>query len=189
MNINTHECLQASENLARTIDVENRFPNYVFRGTWDRFYLFGSDWIFEGAFMDKVSSLLGVEGSTCACLVNLDCEIDDASRMFLIDHGTTATTYQDLLRGTGPNDGWIYAMDRFACISDQGMWCIYCERQNELAVIGFRQGVSCERYKSVLESVHAGRVADVVAGRTDYELSAHVISREWRKQILRLYGV
>lgn len=186
---NSQECLQASENLASAIDVENRFPNCIFRGTWGSFYLFDSDWIFESAFVDNISSILDVEGSSCVCLVNLDREMDDATRMFVIDRSTTAASYQNLLRGTGPSDGWIYAMDRFACISDKGMWCIYCERQNELAVIGFRQSISCERYKSMLESVHAGRVADVLAGRADYELSAHVASRQWKDQLLAQYTV
>lgn len=188
MNINSSECLRASENLEGAIDLSNQLPNNVFVGAWKNFYLFDSDWIFEGAFVEKISSMLDAEGSSCACLMNLDHNMDHVSRKFIVDRVTTAAAYQSLLRGTGPTDGWIYAMDRFACISDKGGWCIYCERQNELAVIGFRQGVSCERFKSVLESVHAGCVADVLAGRADYELSAHVISHEWKDKILAQYG-
>ena len=185
---NSQGCLQASENLGRAIDVESRFPDLIFRESWNGFYFFDSDWIFESSFVDKISSMLDTEESSCVRLVNLDRDMDDATRTFVIDRSTTAATYQNLLRGMGPTDGWIHAMDRFACISDKGMWCIYCERQNELAVIGFQQSITREGYKSILESVHAGRITDVVAGRADYELSAHVISREWKDRLLVQYA-
>jgi hypothetical protein len=188
MNSNLHEYLKVWGDVEKAIDVDSQFPSYVFRGAWNNFYLFDSGWIFEGVFMGKIFSLLDAEGSSCAYLANLDQEMGDASRVFFISRGTTAAAYQSQLCGTGPTDGWIYVMDRFACISDKGMWCIYCERRNELAVIGFRQGVSLERYKSALESVHAGRAADVLAGCADYELLPHVISQEWRDEIFRLYG-
>jgi hypothetical protein len=188
MNSKSSGCSKASENLTKVIDVESRFPNYVFHELWCDFHLFDSDWIFEGAFVDKVLSMLDAEGSSCACLVNLDRDMDDALRVFVIDSSATAAAYQRLLRGSGSADGWIYAMDRFACISDKGTWCIYSERQNELAIIGFMQGTSGEMYRSVLEVLHAGRVADVLAGHADYEPSAHVVSREWRDEILKRYG-
>jgi hypothetical protein len=187
MNAKSHECLEASEKLVGAIDVGSRFPSNVYRGVWSDFYLFDPDWMFEGAFVDKVSSLLAFEGATCACLANLDSDVGDTSSAFFIDSGITADVYQCRLQGTSPGNGWIYAMGRFACISNKGTWCIYCERQNELAVIGFGQDALCEDFKSVLETVCAGRVADVLAGRADYELSDHVASRDWRREILRQY--
>ena len=185
------ECKKAYLNIEREIDAARRLPRNVFRAQWGRFYLFDPDWMFEGAFVPKVSSLLDIEGAQCACIVNLDLDkgVDNCASKFLIDRHSTKDEFQNLLRGTNANDGWVYNMDRFGCVSEKALWCIYCERPSELAVLGIKQGMQYETYGPVLESLCAGRVSDVANGVAAYEFCSHSLSREWQEEILKEYGV
>jgi hypothetical protein len=180
-------CKKAVGNLAVGLDARVGFPGRVLSGKWVDCHLFNSDWIFEGAFVDKVRSMLATEGALCACLANLDRESSDRAAHFMIHDQTTAEEFKGCLQGDGPEDGWIYDLGRFGCVSDRGSWCIYCERDSELAVIGFISDELCHQYDAVLKSLHAGRVAAVVAGRADFELSSHVISAEWKEELARHY--
>ncbi len=187
-SVMSQACSKTFGNLTATLKVGERWPSRVFHEEWSNFYLFDSDWLFEGLAVEKVSRMLTIEGASCAGLFNLDRDVSEDGSHFVIDKQTTINEYQDRLRGSGPVDGWIYEMTRFGCISDIGFWCIYCERPSELAVVGFKRGVSPEAYQTVLESFHAGRAASVIAGEADYELSSHVISEKWKEEILRNYS-
>ena len=189
MDVSSLGCARTSENLMKAIDVGRRYPDNVFGADWSSFFFFDSDWMFEDAFVTKAFALLDAEGSSCACLVNLDHDLEDSPRAFSIDRQTTLEDYGSVLRGTGPVDGLGYAIERFACVSDRGLWSIYCERQNELAVFGLLRGVPGEAYTSFLDSVHARRVTDVAAGSADFGFSEHEISRDWRERLLRAYSV
>lgn len=192
LSMNKHDasqaCLKAFENIAVALDAKVRLPKRVFRDGWADFHLFNSDWIFEGEFVERVLSMLAIEGASCACLLNLDREASDNEAQFMIHGRTTVEAFQARLRGTGLGDGWVYDIDRFGCTSNKGSWGIYCERPSELAVIGFRLSGSYQQYDAVLESLHAGRVASVATGRAAFELSDQVISGEWKDEIVRYYG-
>lgn len=188
MDASSLECLRASENLARAIDYRLRYPGNVFREGWGSFHFFASDWIFEDAFVVKALSLLDAEGSSCACLTNLDHDLKDSPKVFSFERRTTPADYQRVLRGTSPANSLKHAIERFVCISDRGLWGIYCERQNELAVFGLRRGASSEAYKPFLDSVSARRVTDVAAGGADFGFSEHEISQEWRERLVAVYS-
>jgi hypothetical protein len=170
------------------IDRKERLPKNVFRPGWGAFHLFDSDWIFEGAFVEKARAIMLHEGAGCAYIVNLDREADAESAAFVIDSETTAQDYQRRLSGAGPGDGWVYDIARFVCISDKGSWCIYCERASELAIIGFRIGTTLEWYRFILASLHASKAATVGASPRRYEFPSHIISSTWKEEIIRNYG-
>jgi hypothetical protein len=184
----TGEHFQRSQsNLLAAIDSEARLPKNVFRPGWGSFCLFDSDWMFEGAFVEKVRLLQGHEGASCACIINLDRDRCDAPYSFAIDERTSVQDYERRLAGVGPGDGWVYDIDRFGCTSDIGTWCIYCERASELAIIGFRGVALQERYHFLLAALHASRVSSVGASPIRFEFSSHSISREWQAEIVRNY--
>jgi hypothetical protein len=187
MALTSEHCQRAQANLLSAIDGKSRLPKNVFRPGWGTFYLFNSDWMFEGAFVEKVRMLLKHEGASCACIINLDRDIGVAPYSFAIDDSTAAQDYQRRLVGVGPGDGWVYDMDRFGCTSDIGMWCIYCERASELAIIGFRAEALQERHEFVLATLHASRISSVGASPSRFEFSSHSMSTEWQAEIMRNY--
>ena len=140
-------------------------------------------------FVDHVKVFLDVDGSQCACLWKLDSEDRDEVRFFFVREGTTADEYRALLAGTTPGDGWLDAMERLACASDLGEWCMYCEPNNEIAVIGFRQVDAADRYSSAIAAVHGMRFEDATREPgLSYGFSERALSREWRDESLREYA-
>lgn len=188
VNSTPDECPRAPANLEAAIDRSNRLPKNVFSPDWVDFHVFDSDWIFEGAFVEKARAMLHHEGANCACIVDLDRDAKTALATFVIDMDTTIQEYQRRLSGVGFGDGWIYDISRFGCTSDVGSWCIYCERASELAIIGFRVGTMLNKYQFILASLRARKVTSVGGNSSRYEFLSHSISSAWKDEIARNYG-
>jgi RHS repeat-associated protein len=78
---------------------------------------------------------------------------------------------------------------RVACASDVGEWCMYCEPNNEIAVIALRQADAAARYASAMARVRATRLEDATREPPlSYGFSERALSREWREQLLREYA-
>jgi hypothetical protein len=66
---------------------------------------------------------------------------------------------------------------------------MYCEPNNEIAVIGFRQAYAAARYSSAMARVHATRFEDAIREPPlSYGFSERALSREWREEFLREYA-
>ncbi len=122
-------------------------------------------------------------------LWKLDSEDPDEPRFFFVREQTTVDEYRALLAGKTPGYGWLGAMERLTCASDSGAWCMYCEPNNEIAVIGFRQVADARRYSSAMARVHATRFEDATREPPlSYGFSERALSREWRDEFLREYA-
>jgi hypothetical protein len=55
-----------------------------------------------------------------------------------LDNESTNDKYQEALRVEYREIPWLYAMEDYVCASDAGSWCIYAEKQNDVAVIALR---------------------------------------------------
>ncbi|MEP7305929.1 MAG: hypothetical protein ABJA98_10465 [Acidobacteriota bacterium] len=195
MGINTraessHDwCEAAQANLRRAINLERRFPSNVFLGSWSDFYFFDADWMRVADAVEHVKALLDVEGGRCACLWKLDSENPSEPRFFYVRRETSVDEYGALLAGKTAGYGWLDALERLACASDAGDWCIYCEPNSEIAVIGFQQVDAAHRYASALARVHAMRFEDATQEPPlSYSFSERALSREWREAFLREYA-
>lgn len=182
-------CERARESVRAGIDPIRRFPRNIFVGDWVDFFFFDSDWMRESDFVDHVKAFLTIEGGQCACLWKLDSEDPNEPRFFFVREQTTSDEYRALLAGKTPGYGWLDAMERLACASDSGAWCMYCEPNNEIAVIAFRQVDDARLYSSAMARVHATRFEDATREPPlSYGFSERALSREWREQYLREYG-
>jgi hypothetical protein len=182
-----HECAAAQQQLSTALRASSRFPNNVFAGDWIGYLFFDSDWIFESGFVAKAIMLLDSEGGSCARLSNLD-RADEDGAVFSIDHSTTSDDYQRLLHEGVSGLRWNFTIDRFACISDLGRWCIYCERPNEIAVMAFRPGARLERYAQVVGALRAAPIEAAIGQSISWGFSARGLSPLWRTELLRHYG-
>lgn len=189
MNVGRNHCESARENVRTGIDPNRRFPRNIFVGDWADYFFFDSDWMRESDFVDHVKAFLTIEGGQCACLWKLDSEDPNEPRFFFVREQTTAEAYGALLAGTTPGYGWLDGMERLACASDSAAWCIYCEPNNEIAVIAFRQADAGTRYSSAMAHVHATRFEDAIGEPPlSYGFSERALSREWRDEFLQAYA-
>jgi hypothetical protein len=187
MTNNLAECELALSNVRGSIESERRFPQNVFRGDWNEFLFFDSDWMRAADFVDRLKELLLAENGTCVAMVNLDLTSGDRAGSLLFVHKDTAPNeYQVVLGNPGLGTGWLTDLDRLACASNTGEWSMYCEPALEIAVVGFRQTVP-QSYRQILARFHASRFADTIK-EPDLSYGFSRLSSTWRDGFLREYA-
>jgi hypothetical protein len=181
---------RAAKNLDAAVAPGRRFPENVFRGNWSAFFFFDPDLLFEPQFVESARTFLGTENGTCVCLSNLDAVGTQGGleTSIFLDAGTTGEAYVARLRGPSVASGWLYQMDRYGCTSDVGSWCIYCERNNEIAVIAVHENGAPNRVKSAIEQLNALPVEQAIQTPPSYGLSSRGLPVEWRNKLLQGYG-
>ncbi len=175
----------------RVIDVARRFPENIFVDEWDDYFFFDSDRVFDPTFVVLMQAVLTAERASCACISNLDTVLTRLSpeeSSFVFERSTTVAEYLTALKGSPSKLGWIYGVDRFACTSDLGEWCIYCERRNELAVVATKVGITDVVQRKLVDGCKALRVDKAIAQTHIYALSARALSPEWRTALLKNYA-
>lgn len=189
MNLFPMECAAAKANIARSLEMTYRFPRYVFRGAWNCFF-FDVDHIFAVEFIDLVKALLRIEAGVCASIVKLDpvCEAGNINHSFCIYNGVTGESFQHLLGGGQPGQGWLYDFGSFACSSDRAQWCIYGERRAEIAVIGIQADLPTTPYEPIMRRIKAVPIADAIREPLCHGFSPYALSPQWRDQFLREYA-
>lgn len=188
MNDGNSDCDRALSNVRQGLRTDGRFPQNVFVGDWAEFRFFDSDWMRAADFVDHVHAFLDIEQGRCACLWKIDSEVVDELAVFFVRGQTTADEYRALLGGNAPGYGWLDAMERLACASDRGEWCMYCEPNNEIAVIGFRQRSALDRYSLALAALHALPIETAIQESLSYGFSERGLSPEWRRELSREYA-
>ena len=186
MNTQPDACARALANLNSAIVASSRFPDSVFVGDWENYFFFDSDWMFNTEFPETIKKFLAVEGSACACLFNLDVNWEKEQDRFLcLDRSTTPQWYKSMLYGTNVATSWILHVDRYACTSDVAQWGMYCERNNEIAVIAIRHGIPVERYLPLVAQFKAERLENALAMPLSYGFT--ILPPDWRERLLKSY--
>jgi hypothetical protein len=57
--------------IGKAINTALRLPEQKFVGKWNKYFLFHSDWMFVGTFVESVKQLLYAEHARVACLLNI----------------------------------------------------------------------------------------------------------------------
>ena len=88
-----------------------------------------------------MKELLRIERGSDACLLNLSRQSGsnfDLTTCICLGTSTKTDDYEERLR-SGGDSAWLYnTTEDYGCASDVGEWCIYCERQSEVAVIAIK---------------------------------------------------
>ena len=166
-------------------------PSQVFKGCFSEFMFFESDRMFAPSFADVVRELLSTEGTTSCCLVNLSrthtMAYSQAAAIFL-DAQMTGVEYDVQLRSGGPATGWLFSIDRYGCASDGGSWSIYCEKDNDMAVVALRGQSAVERFSSPLRELHAETIDILIRQGSAGPFPFSSLTPRWRDELGRQYG-
>lgn len=183
--------LAAFENVTESVSFDTLLPSLVFTGAWGKFLFCESDRIFGAHFVGAVTELMRLEGGTVACLVNLDLtsvlEFERVAAIY-VDRAMTTEQHIDALQSGGPESGWLYRVDRYACASDAGSWCIYCEKSNDVAVIALRDSSDVDRFRGALAQLWAKPIEELVDGGTSPLFPFDKLVPDWRKGLIDAYG-
>jgi len=181
---------QAFDNATELIDFDLVFPENIFLGKWSTYVFCESDRIFSKGFMPAMAQLLHLEQAHAACLLNLDrtkvFEFEKSAAMF-VDETNTENQYWDALKKGGVAEGWLYVMERYVCTSEVGEWCIYCERNNDIAVVGLREKSGLQKFKEPLNALYAKPLEDLIAGGSSSLFPFNRLPPLWRDGLLKCY--
>jgi hypothetical protein len=135
----------AVRNATSSIRRERRFPHQMFIGEWSDYLFFYPEALFEARFIDVKNLLLKAENSSIIAVVNLgnvNSETAAEPRAIFLDRDTTPQHYIAELMGDRTPTSWMFLMDRYVCASEKGNWSIYCEKENDVAVLAVREAMS-----------------------------------------------
>jgi len=183
--------LTAFHNVAASVDATAFLPRQVFAGAWDGFLFFEADRMFAPFFAEVMIEFIHAEHATSCCLLNFSqtstLEYQEAAAVFL-EEGVTGSDYDSRLRNGGPAEGWLFAMDRYGCASDKGEWCIYCEKANEIAIIGLRYPSGAEKLASPLMKLRASPIGPLVQMGPNAPPPYKMLTPEWREGLINNYS-
>jgi len=174
--------------LLNVLAANNRLPGRVVIGSFPKVAFFDSDNIFHPSFPETVRSFLNVMDCDQAWLVNLD-QLDDKSdkvRSIEINSSTTSIDYMSELNRIGTTECWIVGTDRFACFPENLRWIIYCEKGNEIALIGFRNAQDYEDSQAAINRIHAVSIDEAIANPPGFGFAN--FSEKWRVDLMKNYG-
>lgn len=179
---------KAYENAISSVRLDARFPQNIFVGTWGTFLFFEESWIFEPQSIEIMHDILDAEGSHSICLVNLgNVEVPDPLPARYVDRSTDADGYLSLLVGNGRWDAWLYLRDRYIFASDVGDWCIYCERQEDLAVLAIRRGHDVNKLSGAISKLYAKPLEASYRTSRVNEFRFEELLPAWRSALLKNY--
>ena len=189
--VNDNDARRAAfSNVVGAIELDRFLPENVFSGEWSDFLFFQSDRMFVSAFAEVVGELLSAENAEICCLLNLSetdpMEFEKASA-FLLDGMVPGNDYEAHLRGSGPAVGWLYSMDRYGCASDVGDWCIYCEKENDIAVVALRKENGVSKFRSPLDKLRAQPIEALSNGELATLFPFSNLTAEWRIALTKRY--
>ena len=177
--------------IVSSLDVTKSFPDQVFKGDDFEFRFFESDQMFAPSFVDVVMQLLSIEKAKSSCLLNLSrTEIltySEAVAIFL-EFGITGADYNARLQRGGPAESWFASMDHYACASDVGNWIMYCERNNDVAVVALRGRSAADRFSGPLRKVHAEAIDVLIHQGSAALIPFCDLVPSWRNGLSSHYG-
>lgn len=180
---------RAVENVRQYIDLAGELPGTVFRGHWERYFFFPSDRMFELSFAEFIRALKRAEGAETICMANLDAVSDfnaDDSALYFFEDDVDEGAFGSVLVEKREGVEWLYGMDRYACSSDLGNWCIYCEKANDIAVLALGD-VDDVKFRPALDLIEAAGIKELTNG-TSAIFPFDQLTSHWRDQLIFTYG-
>jgi hypothetical protein len=132
---------------------------------------------------------LDEEGSSHIALVNLGnapAESDAEPHFVFLNKDTSFSEYFSILTGDGSPLNWMYLMDRYVCASDKSGWCIYCEKQSDIAVLAVKRALSTSNLPKLRSLLKAETIEAIDELKADPFFNKLVPS--WKRGLMAGYG-
>jgi hypothetical protein len=163
----------------------------VFVERWDDYLFFESYMLFDTGFIAVKNVLLREEKAAVIAVINLKNDAivaDDALAIFL-EQQTSPAEYTSLLKGDGSALNWMFLMDRYICASEKGGWRIYCEKENDVAVLALGADLmttSGPQLQGLLKARSVKRADQNGNARQCFDFDRLV--PEWKSALMREYA-
>ncbi len=179
----------ALQNALLCVRREKRFPLHVFANQWADYLFFYSDVLFETRFVEIKNLLLEEEGASVIAVINLgNVEMgQDQPQAIFLGRDTGASAYIAELVGDGSPDSWMFLKDRYVCASDKGGWAIYCEKENDVAVLAVGEAISEFTRSRLAKLMDAGSVGVMQKSSNSEAFNFHQLVPNWKTTLASQY--
>ena len=181
----------AISNAISSIKKEARLPANVFVQAWDDYLFFDPYIMFDKNFIEAKNIILSEEGSFEIAVINLGNASSDSDlepRIIFLDKNTTSSQYLSILKGDGSPFNWMFLMDRYVCASDKGSWCIYCEKENDIAVLAIRHTFATSTLLSLRNLLKADSIENIYDSKIDHLFNFDKLVPSWKAALAADYG-
>lgn len=174
-------------NVRSFLAESNCLPEFIYNIKWDCYYFFNPDDITDEKFVENAKALIKVDKSHCICLVDLNADPEMEWSAFFFDERVLSADYMSYFDVPNRNDGELrMVIGRLGCASDMGQWCIYCEKQNEIGIIAFRDHHLVKKYLAAIDRLHPMPIEQAISTPHSY-IYGHLTS-DFRIELLRNYS-
>jgi hypothetical protein len=180
----------AFENALSCIRGERRFPAQIFWRDWADYLFFDPSILFEAGFIQAKNLLLRQDDSYVIAMINLgngSTEIQAEVRAIYLERNTTPKEYISELMGDGSPTNWLFLMDRYVLASEKGHWSIYCEKENDVAVLAVDVCVSEFTCSQLAKTLDAKSIAAALFPSRDKLFDFHKLTPEWKSALTAEY--
>jgi hypothetical protein len=160
-----------------------RLPENVFEGKWSVFLFFDPDWIFCPEFIGICQSIISKGNDTWVEITDLE----TPASSFRIDRTTIQERYQQVLSGHDCK-GWIYLFGRFAISASTQKWCIYLERDAEIAIFASKPDCPNEINEIIIHNFKALPIMKMVATQGISAFDKEVVSDEYIEKLIESFS-
>jgi hypothetical protein len=175
-----------------SIAQNKRLPHKVFVERWEDYLFFEPHMMFDVGFVDVKNLLMREENASMIALLNLGSggtPEDGALRAMFLEQDTGPTEYISKLKGDGSAMNWMFLMDRYVCASDKGHWSIYCEKEDDVAVFAFREGLSRFSVAKVGQLLNAKSIRSIDNSEGCQLFDFNKLVPEWRSTLRAEYSL
>ena len=177
----------AIANAVSSINIESHFPNKVLTGYWENYFFFEPYMIFDSCFIDVKNLLLHEEKASVMALINLDQKTNTNLPAIFLEQDTGPMEYIAKLKGDGTAMNWMFLMDRYICASEIGSWAIYCEKENDIAVLAFRKGVTESACSRVAQLLNAKSIRLALLPQNNQMFDFDKLVPDWKSALVASY--
>lgn len=176
--------------VAKYINKNIHFPNFVFKHKWKFHFFFDSDRLFSKQIIELVQQMLLADNSTevCMCRLAQPLEVNCKNDVITIDRTTSFENYILQLKGDMPECDWLCNIANFGLASDKGNWCIYCEKGSEIAVLAIDDEVIASRLEPMLLYLSAYPIDEALNRKASFGFLPQSLSKEWAIRLMAEYA-
>ncbi len=181
----------AIANALSSINKGARLPCNVFTQMWDDYLFFESYMMFDNSFIEAKNTILREEGSSEIALVNLGNgpnTSDVKQSIIFLEKNLITSEYISILKGDGSPLNWIFLMDRYVCASDKGNWCIYCEKENDIAVLAVRNTLPESMILKLRDLLKADSIKTICDSKINRPFDFDKLVLDWKATLITDYG-
>jgi hypothetical protein len=181
----------AIANATSLIKKEVRFPRNVFTRIWDDYLFFESYMMFDDVFVSAKDIILREEPASAIAVVNLgnvSIAPNVEERAICLEKDTAVSEYIATLKGDGSPLNWLFLMDRYVCASDKGNWCMYCEKENDIAVLAVQDTFSASTVLQLRNLLKAESIKAIDAPKTERLFDFDKLVPSWKAVLSAEYS-